>query len=116
MSGSGTGNNELNLEEAMKDTDEVAVVSCGTSAGNIEIEFYRAWSRNGYDRAVSLFEAGFYDNSHFFRMVPNFLVQFGITYSTDPKVKAMGQTRIDDDPQLNPPVKFVPGTLSYAGK
>ena len=31
------------------------------------------------DRAVELFDRGYYDKSHFFRVIPNFLVQFGIS-------------------------------------
>lgn len=37
---------------------EVAEVKCGTSAGDITIEFHRSWSPHGYDRAVELFEKG----------------------------------------------------------
>jgi cyclophilin family peptidyl-prolyl cis-trans isomerase len=79
------------------------------------MEFHRAWSPQGYDRAVELFERGFYDHSHFFRVVPNFLVQFGITYSTSEELKRFARTTIPDDPQLDPPVAFQEGTISYAG-
>ena len=64
---------------------------------------------------MELFERHFYDHSHFFRAVPNFLVQFGITYSHDKELQAMGRTKISDDPQLDPPIKFEPGIISYAG-
>jgi len=39
------------------------------------MHFVREWSPNGYDRAVELFESGFYDDSHFFRCIHGFLVQ-----------------------------------------
>lgn len=58
---------------------EEAVVSCGTTKGPIVMRMHRDWSPNGYDRVVDLFERGFYDESHFFRAVPGFLCQFGIT-------------------------------------
>lgn len=37
---------------------EIAEITCGTSAGDIELEFKRSWSPNGYDRVVELFEKG----------------------------------------------------------
>jgi peptidyl-prolyl cis-trans isomerase A (cyclophilin A) len=75
------------------------------------IEFYRDWSPHGYDRAVSLFEKGFYDHTHFYRVVPNFLVQFGINYDPD----LMDQPKIPDDPKLNPLIPFETGTVAFAG-
>lgn len=95
--------------------DEVATVSCGTTAGDVVLEFHRHWSPAGYDRAVALFERGFYDRSHFFRTVPNFLVQFGISYSHDAALQKLARTPIPDDPQLEPAIPFVEGTISYAG-
>jgi cyclophilin family peptidyl-prolyl cis-trans isomerase len=74
------------------------------------------WSPNGYDRAVELFERHFYDGSHFFRVVPRFLVQFGISYSTDKELQALARKSIPDDPKKeDPPIKFERGTISYAG-
>lgn len=105
----------LTTTAARTEPDEVAAVSCETTAGDIVMEFHRHWSPAGYDRAVALFDQGFYDHSHFFRTVPNFLVQFGISYSTDAALQALAKTKIADDPQLVPPVPFTPGTISYAG-
>jgi cyclophilin family peptidyl-prolyl cis-trans isomerase len=62
-----------------KKKDEVSLVRCETSSGPIAMEFHREWSPRGYDRAIELFERGFFDTSHFFRVVPKFLVQFGIS-------------------------------------
>ncbi len=73
------------------------------------------WSPNGYDKAVDLFERHFYDNSHFFRAVPNFLVQFGISYSKDKELQQFAKTSIQDDPKHDPPIEFHPGIISYAG-
>ena len=55
--------------------------------------------------------AGFYDRTHFFRVLPNFLVQFGISYNLD----LQDQSTIRDDPQLNPRIPFLPGTIAFAG-
>lgn len=96
--------------------DERAIVRCGTTKGPLTLELHRRWSPRGYDRAVELFERGFYDRTHFFRVVPDFLVQFGITYSDDPELVELGNSRtIPDDPPLDPPVPFEVGTISYAG-
>jgi peptidyl-prolyl cis-trans isomerase A (cyclophilin A) len=99
----------------IREPDEVAVVSCGTTAGDIVLEFHRHWSPAGYDRVVALFEQGFYDHSHFFRTVPSFLVQFGISYSKDAVLQALAKTHIPDDAQLVPAVPFSVGTIAYAG-
>lgn len=93
----------------------VARVECETTAGTIILEMHREWSPAGYDRAVDLFARHFYDHSHFFRTVPNFLVQFGISYTKDESLQRLATTSIPDDPQLDPPIPFGEGTISYAG-
>ena len=78
--------------------DEVAHVSCGTSKGPIVLEFIKnELTKIGYERAVTLFEKGFYDQSHFFRVVPNFLVQFGISYTDDAELRKFALQTIPDD-------------------
>lgn len=76
---------------------------------------HQGWSPIGYDRAVELFDRGFYDNSHFFRTVKNFLVQFGISYTKDKDLRKLARQTIQDDPQLDPPIEFAEGVVSYAG-
>src|SRR5215218_2476552 len=49
-----------------------------TSAGKFVITVHRAWAPNGADRFYNLVKNGFYDDTRFFRVVPNFMVQFGI--------------------------------------
>ena len=51
----------------MSESSEEATVTCSTSKGEFKMKFFRNWSPLGYDRAVELFERGFYDHSHFFR-------------------------------------------------
>uniref|UniRef100_A0A7S2MZS1 Peptidyl-prolyl cis-trans isomerase n=2 Tax=Helicotheca tamesis TaxID=374047 RepID=A0A7S2MZS1_9STRA len=94
---------------------ECATVRCDTTAGPFSIEMKRKWSPHGYDRAVELFDRGFYDSSHFYRVVPDFLVQFGISYTTDHSLKEFADETIPDDPQFDPPIDFVEGTVSFAG-
>lgn len=95
--------------------DETATVYCGTTKGDIVMELYRHWSPNGYDRAVQLFDSHFYDDSHFFRVVPNFLVQFGISYSNEQALQDLARRTIPDDPPYSPAIRFEKGTISYAG-
>lgn len=64
-------------EDTYTNPNEEAIVRCETTAGTITMQLIRAWSPIGYDRAVELFERKFYDHSHFYRVVPHFLVQFG---------------------------------------
>lgn len=95
---------------------ETRIVECETTAGVFKMEFHQDWSPNGYDRAIKLFDAGFYDDTHFFRVIKNFLVQFGISYSHDRVLSILANTPLQDDPQLNPPIPFDEGVISFAGK
>eukprot|EP00980_Cylindrotheca_fusiformis_P012413 scaffold3046_cov105-Cylindrotheca_fusiformis.AAC.12 len=92
---------------------EESIVRCKTTAGTFAMKLNRAWSPNGYDRAVELFERHFYDGSHFFRVVKGFLVQFGISYSEDKDLQKFAKTTIPDDPPKG--IKFKPGIISFAG-
>ena len=68
-----------------------------TSVGKFVITVHRAWAPNGADRFYNLVKNGFYDETRFFRVVPDFMVQFGI--SGDPAIAAPWQNAsIKDDP------------------
>jgi peptidyl-prolyl cis-trans isomerase A (cyclophilin A) len=68
-----------------------------TSAGNFVITVHRTWAPNGADRFYNLVKNGFYDETRFFRVVPNFMVQFGI--NGEPAVAAAWQNaNLKDDP------------------
>ena len=41
--------------------------------------FHRSWSPLGYGRVLALFQDGYYDRTYLYRVVPNFLVQFGVS-------------------------------------
>ena len=49
-----------------------------TSKGDFVVEAKRAWSPHGVDRFYNLVKNGFFDGVRFFRVVPGFVVQFGI--------------------------------------
>ena len=70
-----------------------------TSKGVFVVRVERAWAPLGADRFYNLVKNGFFEENRFFRIVPNFIVQFGI--SGDPKVAAVWEAaRISDDPVM----------------
>ncbi len=64
---------------------EKFLVKFETSKGDVLMEVNRAWSPNGAARFYDAVKAGFYDECRFFRVVPGFVVQWGI--NGDPKVQ-----------------------------
>ena len=68
-----------------------------TSAGDFTIEVHRDWAPLGADRFYNLVRRGFFTNASFFRVVPGFVVQFGL--GPDPAVnKVWDKATIQDDP------------------
>lgn len=81
-----------------------------TSAGGFTVEVTRAWAPLGADRLYNLVRNGFYDGARFFRVLPGFVVQFGLPAS--PAVAARWHAAsIPDDPVLQ---RNVRGTLTFA--
>ena len=67
-----------------------------TSKGDVLIDVVRAWSPNGAARFYDAVKAGFYDECRFFRVVPGFMVQWGI--NGNPKVQSKWRdAEIKDD-------------------
>lgn len=67
-----------------------------TTKGVFVLQIYREWSPLGVDRFYNLVRHGFYDQQRFFRVVTNFVVQFGI--SGDPSISKVWTSH----PQVNP--------------
>ena len=85
-------------EPAVKEgqAPDVYKVKFETSGGDFVIEVNRDWAPVGADRFHELVSKGFFDECRFFRVVPGFMVQFGI--NGDPEVqKEWRFARIKDD-------------------
>jgi peptidyl-prolyl cis-trans isomerase A (cyclophilin A) len=82
------------LKDKAPDTFQVNFV---TTRGEFTVTVTRAWAPIGADRFYNLVKHHFYDNASFFRVVPGFVVQFGL--SAYPPVSAAWQhADLQDDP------------------
>ena len=103
--------------EALKDPSKATetapdrfYVEFDTTKGSFVVEVNREWAPNGADRFYNLVKIGFYEDVAFFRVIPNFMAQFGI--HGDPAVaSAWKKAGIPDDPVKKSNEK---GFLTYA--
>ncbi len=99
-SDSGKMNKEALMEpksdEMKLEAPEQFSVTFETSAGSFEITVNRDWAPNGADRFYNLVKNGYYNEQRFFRVVPGFVVQWGM--SGDPQLTKewMGAHILDD--------------------
>lgn len=71
-------------------------VQFDTTQGKVVLDVTRAWSPNGADRFYNLVKIGFFQDIAFFRVIDNFMVQFGI--HGDPSVsRVWKRATIPDD-------------------
>jgi peptidyl-prolyl cis-trans isomerase A (cyclophilin A) len=68
-----------------------------TTRGEFTLAVTRSWAPLGADRFYTLVKHHFYDNASIFRVVPNFVAQFGIS-AYPPVTAAWRGTDIKDDP------------------
>jgi cyclophilin family peptidyl-prolyl cis-trans isomerase len=80
-----------------------------TTAGEIVIEVYPEAAPNAAAHFIELVEAGYYDNTPIFRIVPGFVAQFGINWREP--FKGWRDRNIRDDDRL---FAHERGTLSFA--
>jgi peptidyl-prolyl cis-trans isomerase A (cyclophilin A) len=72
-------------------------VKLTTTKGDIVIEVHRDWAPRGADRIYNLVRAGFFTDVYFFRVIPGFMAQFGV--SSRPEVsRVWGTNNLIDDP------------------
>jgi cyclophilin family peptidyl-prolyl cis-trans isomerase len=82
-----------------------------TSRGEFVMEVHRAWAPRGADRFYNLIRAGYYDDSRFSRVVPGYIVQFGV--ARDSAINAVWASRSfrDDSTAARSNVR---GTFAFA--
>ena len=81
-----------------------------TTKGNIVIEIHRDWAPLGADRFYNLVRNGFFTDAAFFRVVPDFIVQFGL--SANPAINNVWENaKFRDDPVKESNKR---GTLTFA--
>jgi cyclophilin family peptidyl-prolyl cis-trans isomerase len=72
-------------------------VNFDTSAGTFVVQVHKEWAPLAADRFYNLVKNGFYDDARFFRVVPNFMVQFGM--NANPAVtRAWSSVPMKDEP------------------
>jgi peptidyl-prolyl cis-trans isomerase A (cyclophilin A) len=95
------------LKDKAPDTYQVKFV---TTRGDFTVSVTRAWAPIGADRFYNLVKHHFYDNASFFRVVPGFVVQFGIS-AYPPVSAAWANANIKDEPVIGSNKR---GYLTYA--
>lgn len=73
-------------------------VQFDTSVGMFVVDVDRSWAPIGADRFYQLVKNGFYDDARFFRVIPGFMVQWGL--AADPAMSAKWSQQITDDPVI----------------
>jgi len=117
LAGGARAGTEVTAEKALTNPDalgetapESYKVKFETTSGDFTIEVTRGWAPNGADRFYNLVKNGFYEETRFFRVLPGFVAQWGI--SGDPEVaEAWRGANIPDDPVKE---SNKAGSISYA--
>lgn len=101
----------LHPAKLTKKAPQLYTVKFVTTKGTFTVGVHRTWAPRAADRFYNLVKNHFYDGNKFFRVVPNFVVQFGI--SPYPSVsKAWENATIRDDPYVG--VSNGRGGVSFA--
>jgi len=78
--------------------------------GKFVVDVHRAYAPHGVDRFYDLVRRGYYNGNTFFRVVPHFVVQWGL--AADPQLTAQWRTaNIEDDPVK---MSNMEGTITFA--
>ncbi len=100
---------KFNEKWLKKEAPETFKARFETTQGNFDIEAKRDWSPKGVDRLYQLIKNGYYEDVAIYRVVPNFVAQFGI--HNDSLINASWRQGIDDEPVLK---KNEAMTISFA--
>lgn len=91
---------------------QVTMIHCASTVGDFHIKLDRSYSPKGVDRFIELVDDGFFSDMLLYRVIPGFLVQFGVAAMPAMTRKWTQGKRIQDEPNK---VKFRKGTVSFAG-
>lgn len=86
---------------------ESTTVLVQTDAGDYTLQVFPQAAPNAVARFLKLVEIGFYNNTPVSRVVPGFVVQFGI----NPNMAEWKKKHFQDDPSL---FQHLPGTIAFA--
>lgn len=87
----------LNPSALTAKAPDVYEVKFTTTKGEFVVQVTRAWAPLGADRFYNLAANKFFDGASFFRVLPGFVVQFGL--SADPQISRVWRdATIKDDP------------------
>jgi len=89
---------------------DVYEVKFTTTKGDFVVQVTRAWAPLGADRFYNLAKHHFFDDASFFRVLPGFIVQFGL--SANPQVSNVWKSANIKDDRVTQSNK--PGTLTFA--
>jgi peptidyl-prolyl cis-trans isomerase A (cyclophilin A) len=85
-------------------------VAFETTKGRFVVEAYRDWAPIGVKRFYELATMGAFNDNSFYRVIANFVVQFGTP--GDPKITAvLDSVKLPDEPRV---AKNERGTIAYA--
>ena len=96
-------------ENSVPEITQVTHVVFETTEGDIRIAVYPEAAPNAAQRFVELVEAGYYDDTPVFRIVPDFVAQFGINWREP--LSDWRERNFNDDPPL---FALERGTLAFA--
>ena len=100
----------LRAAQLKEKAPETFQVKFTTTRGDFVVTVHRDWAPIGADRFYNLVKHHFYDNASFFRVVPGFVVQFGIS-AYPPVSAAWEKADIQDEPVTQSNKR---GYLTYA--
>ena len=97
--------------EWRKPSPDVSHLRFETTKGDFTLELVRAWGPIGADRLYNLARLGYYDDTRFHRVNPNYIAQFGL--HGDPRVNAAWKDQsLPDDPPRSANAR---GTFAFEG-
>src|SRR5258706_14954482 len=102
--------NLLNPSSMRARAPETYKVKFTTTKGDVIIQVNRGWAPLGADRFYNLVRGGFYKDAAFFRVLPRFMAQFGISARPD-VADAWENARITDDRVIESNKR---GTVTFA--